>query len=308
MEDKENRQNKFCIVIPTYNRKKDLENCLRSIFFQTITPSAIIVIDDAELSNVFLNKIRKKFKEKNINFIYYKKDHHKEPRGLSESKNIATNLINNDIFFILDDDLILDNDFSEKIMHIWEKNKDDEKLIGVGGVIKNNREKTKIEKIYNKIFGLTSTCNWDINNVAFQVWNEQITNAEKGYYAHGGVCSYKKPLVEKLGRFTTFSGGRTANEDIDFCLRAKNKGYYFVVEPKARVIHKQSEVSREKDFLIGFKESYNRKIIFQNHCKKSFKNYLWFYWANIGWILRQFLKGNFSRGFGMIKGFLKNTL
>jgi len=28
-------------------------------------------------------------------------------------------------------------------------------------------------------------------------------------------------------------------------------------------------------------------------------------WQNIGWILRQFLAGHFSKGLGMIKGILK---
>jgi GT2 family glycosyltransferase len=292
----------FSIIVPTYNREKDFRNCLDSVLLQVALPSEILIIDDGGLSDIFLLKLEEKFKEKNISFLYHKKNHEEEPRGLSESKNIAINLVNNDIFFILDDDLILDKDFFEKIMNTWKENKNDKKLIGVGGIIKNNRKKIKIEKIYNKVFGLTSNYSWDINSAGFQVWNEQIGKAEKGYYVHGGVCSYRKFLVEKLGEFATFGGGRTANEDIDFCIRAKNEGYHFIVEPNAKVIHKQSKTSREKDFLIGFKESYNRKIIFKDNYKKSLKSYLWFYWANVGWILRQFLVGNFSRGFGMIKG------
>lgn len=223
--------------------------------------------------------------------------------GLAESKNIGLRLAKNNILFILDDDLVLDEDFFEKIMKVWEENKNDKNLIGVGGIIKNNRKKGRIEKFYNKIFGLESAWKWDITPVGFQVWDEGIREKEKGYYAHGGVCSYNKNLAQKLG-FVTFSGGRTALEDIDFCLRAKNKGYYFIIEPEAKVFHKQSSVGREKDFLIGFKESYNRKIIFKDNCQKSFKNYLWFFWANIGWILRQLLAIHSSRFFGMIKGII----
>ncbi len=296
----------FNIIIPTYNREKDLTHCMDSVFYQTIFPSEILIIDDGNLSENFLNGLRKRVERKSINFIYYKKDHTKERRGISESKNIAIKKTLADIFFILDDDLVMDKDFFEKIMTVWKKNKDNN-LIGVGGIIKNRRKKTKIEKIYNKIFGLTSRYGWDINDVGFQVWDEQVNKAEKGYYVHGGVCSYKRSLVEKLKGFTTFSGGRTTNEDIDFCLRAKNKGYHFIIEPNAKVIHKQSKISRENDFLMGFKDSYNRKIIFKSNCEKSIKNYLWFFWSNIGWVLKQFIIGKFLKGFGMLKGLFTST-
>lgn len=290
----------FSVAIPTYNRKEDLKKCLNSILKQTILPSEILVIDDGDLPKEFINEEEKIFENCKINFEHYKKDHPKEFRGLSESKNIALKIASNKVLFILDDDLILRDKFFEKIMKIWIGNKD-QKLIGVAGLIENNRKKSILERIYNKIFGLESKCSWDINPVGFQVWDEGIKKREKGYYAHGGTCSYDKNLAQKLG-FVTFSGGRTALEDVDFCLRAKNQGYHFIVEPEARVIHKQSRVSRENNFLMGFKEGCNRKIIFKQNCQKNIKNYLWFWWANIGWILRQFLARHFSKGAGMIKG------
>jgi len=290
----------FSIAIPTYNRLGDLKKCLSSILKQTVFPSEILIIDDGDLPEEFVQKTRSNFERRSINFVYYKKDHKKEPRGLSESKNIALKIASNKILFILDDDLILSDKFFEKIIKIWIGNKDQE-LIGVAGLIENNRKKSILERTYNKIFGLESKYNWDINPVGFQVWDEGIKKRKKGYYAHGGTCSYDKNLAQKLG-FVTFSGGRTALEDVDFCLRAKNQSYHFIVEPEARVIHKQSRVSRENNFLMGFKEGYNRKIIFRDNCEKSLKNYLWFYWANIGWILRQFLAGHFKKGIGMIKG------
>ena len=90
--------------------------------------------------------------------------------------------------------------------------------------------------------------------------------------------------------------------DPDFCMRAKNNCYFLIIEPNAKVFHKQSEVSREKSFLTGFKDIHNQKVLFNENCQKNLKNYIRFYWANFGWILRQFLAGNFSKGFGMIKG------
>ncbi len=295
----------FSVVIPTYNREKDLLGCVESIVGQMVLPSEVIVIDDGALPKESIEKIGTILQNCKVNLRYYKKNHSQEPRGSSASRNIGLKIASNEILFILDDDLILDQEFFDGIMRVWQKNKD-ENLIGVGGIIINNRKKGGLEKIYNKIFGLTSKYSWDVNAVGFQIWDNWIQKKEKGYYAHGGVCSYNKNLAQKVV-FTTFSGGRTALEDVDFCLRAKNRSYYFIIEPKARVFHKQSLVSKEKNFLIGFKEGYNRKIIFKNICKKNIKNLLCFYWANIGWTLRQFLAGHFSKGTGMIKGLFTKT-
>lgn len=294
----------FSVVIPTYNREKELKKCIDSIFEQSVLPSEVLIIDDGELSSEFIDKTRGICQNKEIGFVYYRKNHQKERRGLSESKNIALGLAKEDVIFILDDDVILDKNFFEEIMKVWENN-EDKNLIGVGGIIKNNRKKVWLEKLYNSIFGLISKYKWDINEVGYQVWDEGIIKREKGYYVHGGVSSYRKSLVKKIGGFSTFNGGRTALEDVDFCLRAKNRDYYFIVEPKARALHKQSRVSREKEFQIGFKEGYNRCLIFRENCKKNLRNYLWFYWASIGWILRQFLVGHFNKGLGMIKGYFQ---
>ena len=291
----------FTAAIPTYNRKEELKECVNSVFKQTLLPVEILIIDDGELPESFIDGIEKEAEGKKIKFVYYKKNFILNLRGSSESRNIIIKKALNEVFFILDDDLILDSDFFEKIMKTWQENKDDS-LIGIGGIIKNNRKKGRLEKIYNRIFGLTSKYKWDINDVGFQVWDGGINKREKGYYSYGGACSYKKSLTEELGGFSVFNGGRTALEDIDFCLRAKNKGHCFIVDPEARAFHDHDSVKDESKFLMGFKESYNRKIIFKNNCRKSIKNYLWFYWANVGWILRQFLVGNFEKGFGTIKG------
>lgn len=295
----------FSIIIPTYNRPKDLEECLSSILSQTIKATEVIVIDDGNLSDDFIAKQRIFFHNHSIGFIYYRKKHIIEHRGSSESRNKALEIAQCSLVFILDDDVILDQDYLEKIMAVWGKNTDP-CLIGVGGVIKNHRRKPRLEKIYNYIFGLTSKYLWDINDVGFQVWDEDITATSKGYYAHGGVCSYNKELAKKL-QFTVFNCGRTALEDIDFCQRAKNNNFFFIVEPLAMVYHKASPSGRENFFLMGYKEGKNRKIIFKNNSYKNTKNYTWFIWANIGWILRQFLAGHFVKGAGMIKGLLSIT-
>jgi GT2 family glycosyltransferase len=295
----------FSVVIPTFNREKELVECINSVLNQTRLPSEIIIIDDGDLKLSLIEEFKEKILSKGINFLYYKKDHTKERKGLSESKNIGLSLAKNEIVFFLDDDLELRENFFEEIIKIWEEYKNDDKLIGVGGWIENLRKKNFLEKIYNKIFGLSSKIPWDVNDVGFQVWDTNLKEPIKCYYIHGGVSSYKKEKVKELGGFKTFFGGRTALEDVEFSLKAKKNGFYFIINPNAKVIHEHSQTTKEKDYLIGFKESQNRKIIFKRYCKQDFFHKVWFFWANVGWILRQFLVGNFSKGWGMLVGFVK---
>jgi GT2 family glycosyltransferase len=292
---------KFSIVIPTYNREDDLSKCLGSILTQELLPDEVIVVDDGSLPEIFVKNWTEKLLIKAIKIVYYKKNHDIETRGSSESRNKALEFISNEIFFIFDDDVILESDFCSNIIKIWKDNGDNS-LIGVGGIIKNRRKKIKFEKYFYKFFGISSKYSWDVNDVGFQIWDEDISAPSIGYYAHGGVCSYRLNKTKEL-RFSTFSGGRAALEDVDFCLRAKLRDYHFIIQPKARLFHYPSAVSREGQFLTGQKESRNRKIIFKSIDKKPNPFlWVWFYWANLGWILRQFFVGNFRKGRGMING------
>ena len=294
----------FSVAIPTYNREDDLIELFESVLKQDALPSEILIIDDWELDTKVLSYIREKAKTLGVSFAYHQKKAAGEPRGLAESRNVAFKLARNEIVFMLDDDLVLKEHFFQNIMKVWGKYFSDENLIGVGGFIENERKKGKLEEVFNKIFGLVSSISWDINEVGFQVWDDTLQEPSKVYYFHGGVASYRKKICQAIG-FASLSPGRTALEDVEFCLRAKNLGYYFIILPDALVIHKKSKKSRDSDLILGIKESFNRNQIFLRNCKKSLRNYLWFIWANIGWILRQFLAGNFIKGYGMIIGIFK---
>lgn len=63
----------FSVVIPTYNREKDLGNCLDSIVDQTILPLEVIIVDDGALEIDFLDEWRSKFETKDIDFVYHRK-------------------------------------------------------------------------------------------------------------------------------------------------------------------------------------------------------------------------------------------
>lgn len=294
----------FTVAIPTYRRPDALQKTITSILENTCLPAEIFVIDDDSLSAEVLEKMEQDCRRLGIPFRYHKKDHAVHRRGLSESKNLAAALAGQEIIFFLDDDVVLDHHYFAELMRVWNECGNDQKLIGVGGRIANNRPTGKLEWFYRKCFGLTGESSWDVNDVGFQVWGESVTETQKAYYIHGGVSSYRRKLLLELP-FTIFSGGRTGLEDVEHCLHAKRTGRHFLYAPSAHLMHFPNEQSRESAYEAGKKESANRKAIFQRHCKQDVRYKTRFLWANVGWLLKKLIALRFREASGMMIGFLK---
>lgn len=292
---------KFSVVIPTYRRPDALVATIESVVQNTVLPAELIVIDDDFTASSIMNFLEKIVTEKNIEFIYHKKDHSIIRRGLSESKNLGVNLATSEVVCYLDDDVVLDTEYFKNLIQVWGDNVHESKLMGLGGKISNNRTTSQLEKIYRKFFGLEGECSWDVNNVGFQVWDEGVVNIEKSYYLHGGVSSYKRELLTQFP-FEVFSGGRTGLEDVEHCLRVKRAGYHFYYVPSAHLTHHPASSGREAQFLSGQKESQNRREIFKRHCPQTIISKLHFFWASVGWIGKKLLSGNWRSAWGMIVG------
>jgi len=280
--------------------------CLESILLQDILPTEVIVVDDDEMQRGFIQELSRRCEKYSVRLLYINKKDIRIERGTSRSRNIGIKKAQNEIVFIFDDDVQLEKSFFSSIMHVWEENSTNN-LIGVGGVISNNRKKSFVEVVFNKMFRLTSSNKWDITDVGFQVWDDYITKYENGYYVHGGVCSYKKTIVSRSRGFTQFGIGRAALEDVDFCIRAKNENYIFTITSNAKVKHMHNKNGRDGKFRTGFAEGRNRKIIYNTHCHVGLKSNVYFLWSYLGWMLRQFLARHFYVFLGLFVALLRKT-
>lgn len=291
----------IAVAIPTYNRPDDLRLCVRAVARQSLVPERVLVIDDGRLDQSLIDELEMELRDAGSRLVYIRKDHRRIARGLSESRNIALHAVDEPVLMI-DDDIVLDPDCLFHMVRAWEIS-DDGRLIGVGGVIGNGRRKSVFENLFNRIFSLSSPLHWDVNEVGYQVWSDTLRRRETGHYAHGGFCMYSPRLARKIP-FASFQGGRPGLEDVHFALRAKIMGYRFVIEPKATCEHRHSAAARDGMFELGFRESVNRRVIFRDLCGQGLGNRVRFGLASAGWIARQLLAGNFSKGFGMIAGML----
>ena len=137
---------KTSIIIPTYNRTKDLEDCLNSILTQIYLPFQIIVVDNSHEKETqkFLDTKKEIFKQKNILFKYIK---NKRGNSLTVARNIGIENALGDIVLFLDDDTVLNKNYIKKILEVYKKYP---KALGVQGYIAHG----KISKIRNLVYKL----------------------------------------------------------------------------------------------------------------------------------------------------------
>jgi len=94
------------VIIPTYNRLKNLKETLNSVIVQTTLPKEIIIVDDSDddkIKNLIEYK-KSKFEKRRtlLKYIRNKKD-----KSLAIARNIGIENATGDIILFLDDELML---------------------------------------------------------------------------------------------------------------------------------------------------------------------------------------------------------
>jgi len=123
----------FSVVVPTYNRPKLLQKCLKSLINQDYPKKdyEIIVVNNASSNhtNLIISSLMKQYK--NIRFITNKTN-----KGPGYSRNRGIKKSKGKFIAFTDDDCVVDKDWLKKIEDSFKKSKVD----AVGGSISNPTE------------------------------------------------------------------------------------------------------------------------------------------------------------------------
>ena len=122
------------VIVPTHNRRKDLEICLGSLFKQDYPYDRyeIIVVndgskDDTEAFVIALQKLHN-------NLVYLKQ----ENRGAAAARNRGAENASSNILAYIDDDCIADDHWLSEILRVFKEFPDD--VVMMGG-LQNHSEK-----------------------------------------------------------------------------------------------------------------------------------------------------------------------
>lgn len=197
-----------CIVIPTYNRPRELARCLDSIAALEDGPWPVIVVDDgSEVSMVEVCKAHR-----NVRLV------RQANAGPGAARNRgAHEAEGHDLLIFVDDDCRPRSDWARKL------------VAGQGGVAK----RLVGGRIANALPGNPfSSASQALSSYLYDFY--QAHDSEMTFFTTNNMCCRREDFMA-LGGFD--AGFSTASEDRDFSLRWQDAGGTLLYEPGAVVDH-----------------------------------------------------------------------
>lgn len=209
---------RLSLIITTYNQPKALFLVLKSIEYQTLKPSEIIIADDGS-SDRTKNMIYEFFKSSDLKFLHSYQD----DLGFraAESRNKAIALATSEYIILIDGDMILHPKFISDHLKHAEPNFF---IQGSRALLTEWKTSEVIKKKQTKINFLQSGIKNRFNSIHSNIFS-QFFSLKKNYLESIKTCNmsfYRKDCLNVNGFNNDFIGwGR---EDSEFVVRLMNKG------------------------------------------------------------------------------------
>ena len=277
------------VIIPTYNRTEELKEALESIIEQTMLPKEVLIVDDSEHDEI-QNLVKQKKNEFEFKGITLKYIRNEKERSLTIARNIGIEHSAGDIILFLDDDVILEKEYIEEILRVYEEKPN---ALGVQGYITNMFSRDTIPKmryIMGRIFFL-----WYPENDKCRVqpaaptYPSSLERTIECQWLVGANQSYRREIFKEF-RFDENLKRYSYKEDLDFSYRVyKRYPDTLYITPHAKLIHRGSIAARlpkKRATLMQIIYSY---YFFYKNIDQSLKNKLIFLWSMIGELFIQTL-------------------
>jgi GT2 family glycosyltransferase len=242
--------NKISIIIPNYNGKSFLKECLDSIKNQNIL-NEIIIIDNASHDESVL------FITQNYPEIILIQN--KENLGFSKAVNQGIEASLGEYLFLLNNDVELEEDCIKNLIKCIDEN---ENIFAVSSKMIQYHNRNKIDDAGDEytILGWTK-------KVGYGNPQEKYNKNRETFSACAGAAIYRKSILEEIGYFD--ENFFAYLEDIDLSYRARIHGYHIKYCPEAIAYHIGSGTtgSRYNEFKI--------KLAARNNFYVPYKNMPW---------------------------------
>jgi GT2 family glycosyltransferase len=240
---------------------------LQSISIQTVKPNQILIIDGSTD-----NQTRYALEQyaSPVNLKYIKVD--ETDRGLTKQRNVGIRNLNPEceIVFFLDDDVILEGDFCERMQEVFQ----DSNVIGCDGLITNECYwkplqsnvsvpalsqqldgfflKLSLRDTFRALLGLFPLKLQPGKIPAYGHGKSSLPPSGKCYevdHIMGGITAYRKHIFQYI-RFSTFFEGYGLYEDYDFSVRANEYGK-LITNTAAHITHHHDDSGRPNTYIFG---------------------------------------------------------
>ncbi len=218
------------IIIPTKDKVEYLKKCIESILSKsTYKNYEIFIIDNNSVKNATKNYFEKIEKFRNIHILQYPYDF-----NFSMINNFAVSKANGEILLFLNNDVeIINKDCFERMLeHVLRK---EVGVVGAKLLFKNNT--IQHSGVLLGLGGLAGHAFYKEDSKTIKYFN--MANVIRNYSAVTFACSMmrKDVFFEVKG----FDENLPYNfNDVDLCLKVREKGYLIVYTPFAQLFHFES--------------------------------------------------------------------
>lgn len=313
-------QNKFDVIITTYNREESLKILVENILEQILLPENIIIVDSSPKENSNIQKLDR--------VKYIRSSHGNQPY----QRYLGTKISKSEILIFMDDDMrILENTAFEKIINRYK----DKKIIGVQPNFTNANEflqeklpKSKIKIKSKYIFSLIKTfTGWYIpedGKLSYcGIRGKKPNNSASVEYFNGGIFSvYKNKIFTKKFNhylFTMFEEKIGMGEDTILGYESSKSGKISYLKKSMFLHDDQKDSTYSLDmYSYGKRVAYSRLYLSNEYRYLQNKNkllslihYQWYMiWRIFGIILNILISNKKEDNKKLLKGYLsgwKNT-
>ncbi|MCP5054068.1 MAG: glycosyltransferase family 2 protein [bacterium] len=261
------------VVIVTFNGEKFIRKNLESLYRQTLPAQEILLVDNAS-GDGSLEEMEKEFTD--IRVIRNRKNYH-----YAQAVNIGVKAASCDLVIILNQDIVLAEDFIENLYRRYDTERDKEKIAGVVPQMRFSQ----LPAFINGIGNFLTEKNWGSDNYFGVVDIGQFDRLDYVGSACFGAIMVTKQAWRMVGPLDRTY--KSFYEDSDWSMRAHLKGLNLLAAPKALVYHafggsypsglKLTFVAKNRmRFVLKHLKGRVRTKFFKKYLKQDIKNCLSF--------------------------------
>lgn len=234
MEEVMGKAPEVTIIIPNYNGKQLLENCIETLRYQTFRDFEILVVDNGSTDG----SAELTCDEPALRMIALK-----ENTGFCGAVNIGIRSAHTPYVVLLNNDTEVEADFIEKLLAAIKRS---ERIFSAGALMIDYRDRTRIDNAgdYYTAFGWAIARGKGKPLLAYD-------KARRVFSCCAGAAIYRTELLREVGEFD--ENHFAYLEDVDMGYRARIYGYENWYAPQAKVYHVGSATTGTR---------YNEKKVF----------------------------------------------
>lgn len=250
------------IIIISWNAINFLEKCIPSLYSKNKDLDFEVILIDNNSSDGTAEFVKEKYPK--IKYLY-----NKENRGVAPARNQGFQIAAGKFILILDVDTEFVTESPLKELKDYMQNNPDVGLIGaqlISGDGEIQKSCLKFPSVWLKLFVRFERFSILKNSKMLRDYymddfdHEKIIHVD---YVIGAFQFIRKSMIDEIGVYDEkiFYGP----EDIDFCLRAKHKGYKVIYYPKVKLFHYYQRITKK---------------LFTKITYRHFKGLIYYFWKH----------------------------